>query len=215
MAKLTELACFTDDYVATDMDKVRKFEDGLKLSIRGKIVGLLVQDMDSMVRIVVAIEREINDAKSIQDTGVSGKRKENQFSSGSGKMQRTFVPQGSLEQGCSYQGQGQVRATSQIGPMTCYYFHQPGHMKRDFPQRQGSQSYGTPQSQSSVGCAQTQYVSPYSNTGQGNRHESQGAAQPPTSSQTSQRGQSMGRGQGQGSQAGTSGTQGRIYTVTP
>ena len=33
MAKLTELACFTDDYVATDMAKVRKFEDGLKLSM--------------------------------------------------------------------------------------------------------------------------------------------------------------------------------------
>ena len=33
MAKLTELACFEDDYVATDMAKVRKFEDGLKLSI--------------------------------------------------------------------------------------------------------------------------------------------------------------------------------------
>ena len=30
VAKFTELACFTDDYVATDMDKVRKFEDGLK-----------------------------------------------------------------------------------------------------------------------------------------------------------------------------------------
>ena len=42
MAKFTELARFTDDYVATDMDKVRKFKDGLKLSIQGKIVGLLL-----------------------------------------------------------------------------------------------------------------------------------------------------------------------------
>ena len=33
VAKFTELAHFTDDYVATDMDKVRKFEDGLKLSV--------------------------------------------------------------------------------------------------------------------------------------------------------------------------------------
>ena len=39
VAKFTELACFADDYVAIDMTKVRKFEDGLKLSIRGKIVG--------------------------------------------------------------------------------------------------------------------------------------------------------------------------------
>ena len=30
VAKFTELAYFMDDYVATDMAKVRKFEDGLK-----------------------------------------------------------------------------------------------------------------------------------------------------------------------------------------
>ena len=40
VAKFTELARFTDNYVATDMAKVRKFEDGLKLSIWGKIEGL-------------------------------------------------------------------------------------------------------------------------------------------------------------------------------
>ena len=50
VAKFTELACFADDYVATEMAKVRKFEDGLKLSIRGKIVGLLLQDMGLMVK---------------------------------------------------------------------------------------------------------------------------------------------------------------------
>ena len=42
VAKFTELARFADDYVAKDMAKVRKFENGLKLSIRGKIVGLLL-----------------------------------------------------------------------------------------------------------------------------------------------------------------------------
>ena len=57
VAKFTELASFKDDYVAIDMAKVRKFEDDLKLSVRGKIVGLLLQDMDSMVKTVIAIER--------------------------------------------------------------------------------------------------------------------------------------------------------------
>ena len=65
MAKFIELARFVDDYVATDMSKVWKFENGLKLSIWGKIVGLLLQDMDSMVRTIMAIEREIVDARSI------------------------------------------------------------------------------------------------------------------------------------------------------
>ena len=46
VAKFRELARFRDDYVATDMAKVKKFENGLKLSIRGKIAGLLLQDMD-------------------------------------------------------------------------------------------------------------------------------------------------------------------------
>ena len=95
-----------DDYVATDMAKVRKFEDGLKLSILGKIVGLLLQDMDSIVRTTMAIEREIDDAKSIRDEGVSGKRKENQFSSRPGKKQRTSTPRGFQRYGCDSQGQG-------------------------------------------------------------------------------------------------------------
>ena len=42
VAKFTKLARFIDDYVATNMAKVRKFEDGLKFPIRGKIVGLLL-----------------------------------------------------------------------------------------------------------------------------------------------------------------------------
>ena len=83
VAKFTELARFTDDYVATDMAKVRKFEDGLKLSIRGKIVGLLLQDMDSTVKIAMTIEREVDDALSIRDAVVSVKRKESQPSSSS------------------------------------------------------------------------------------------------------------------------------------
>ena len=58
VARFIELARFADDYVATDMAKVRRFENGLKLSIRGRIVGLRLQDMNSMVRTALTIERE-------------------------------------------------------------------------------------------------------------------------------------------------------------
>ena len=85
VAKFTELACFADDYVAISMAQMRKFEDGLKLSIWGKIVGFLLQDMDSMVRTAMVIEIEIEDARSVQDVGSSGKRKKSQSSSSSGK----------------------------------------------------------------------------------------------------------------------------------
>ena len=37
VTKLTKLARFRDDYVASDMAKVMKFEDGLKLSIRARL----------------------------------------------------------------------------------------------------------------------------------------------------------------------------------
>ena len=46
VSRLTELAQFIDDYVATDVAKVRRFENGLKLPIRGRIVRLRLQDID-------------------------------------------------------------------------------------------------------------------------------------------------------------------------
>ena len=64
VARFTELARFADDYVATDMAKVRRFKNGLKLSIRARILGLRLQDMDSMVGTALTIEREIEDAWS-------------------------------------------------------------------------------------------------------------------------------------------------------
>ena len=69
VARFTELARFADDYVAIDMAKVRRFENGLKLSIRARIVGLRLQDMDSMVGTTLTIEREIEERGDSQ--GVS------------------------------------------------------------------------------------------------------------------------------------------------
>ena len=88
VARFMELARFADDYVATDMAKVRRFENGLRLSIRGRIIGLHLQNMDSIVGTALTIEREIEDARSTRDASVSSKRKESQSSSSSGKKQR-------------------------------------------------------------------------------------------------------------------------------
>ena len=66
----------------------RRFENGLKLSIRGRIVGFRLRDMDSMVGTALAIEREIEDARNTRDTGVDNKR-EDQLSPSSGKRQKT------------------------------------------------------------------------------------------------------------------------------
>ena len=90
MARFTELTRFGDDYVATDMAKVRRFENGLKLSIRDKILGLRLQDKDSLVRTALAIEREMDDAQGIRDASAGGKRKEDQPSSSLGVEVKAF-----------------------------------------------------------------------------------------------------------------------------
>ena len=66
----------------------RRFENGLKLSIRGRIVGFCLRDMDSMVGTALTIEREIEDTWNTRDMGV-GKKREDQLSPSSGKRQKT------------------------------------------------------------------------------------------------------------------------------
>ena len=138
VARFTELARFADDYVAMDMAKVRRFENGLKLSIRGRIVGLRLRDMDSMVGTTLTIQGEIEDARSTRDTGVGSKR-EDQPSFSSGKRQKTSTSH-------EFQDQGQDWASSQPKQRICYFCRQHGHVRRDYPQRQGSQDFGKAQS---------------------------------------------------------------------
>ena len=58
-------------------------------------------------------------------------------------------------------------------------FQSPGHpgqgQARDCPQRQGSQDFGTAQSQSAVGQERTQFVPPPPSMDQGNQYQFQGA----------------------------------------
>ena len=65
-----------------------RYENGLKLSIRDRIIGLRLRDMDSMVGTTLTIEREIEDTRNTQDTGVGNKR-EDQLSPSLGKRQKT------------------------------------------------------------------------------------------------------------------------------
>ena len=82
--------------------------------------------------------------------GAGTKRKEDPSSSNPGKKQKTSISQGYPGQGQGYQDQAQDGTFSQAGQMMCYFCRQPRHFRRDCSWRQESQSYGTPQSQSSV-----------------------------------------------------------------
>ena len=75
-----------------------RHENGLKLSIRDKIIGLRLRDMDSMVGTVLTIEREIEDARSTRDADV-GSEREDQPSSSSGKRQKTSTSHEFQDQG--------------------------------------------------------------------------------------------------------------------
>ena len=90
---------------------------------------------DSMVRTSLSIEREVDDTRSIRDIGAGAERNENKSSSNSGKKQKTAMPLGPQGRNRRYQGQGQTRASSQSGPMTCFHCHQPEHVRQDCPQR--------------------------------------------------------------------------------
>ena len=175
VARFTELARFPDDYVATDMAKVRRFENGLKLSIRGMIVRLRLRDMDSMVGTTLTIEREIEDAQSTRDASVGSKR-EDQPSSSSGKRQKTSASH-------EFQDQGQDCASSQPGQRICYLCRQLGHVRRDCPQRQGSQGIGTAKSQLAVEHESIQFIPPHPSTGQRNQFQFRGAIRAPSAAQ--------------------------------
>ena len=119
--------------------------------------------------------------------GTSEKR-EDQHSSNLRKRQKTFAARVSLGAISPHMSrlmveitnrlscQGHTRASSQAGQTICYCYHQPRHMRRDCPQRQGSQGFGTAQSQASVGHALTQFIPASPSTGQRNQYQSHGAA---------------------------------------
>ena len=81
-----------------------------------------------MVETALTIEGEMLDARNTQDASVSGKRKDSQSSSSSGKRQRAFSLRGSQSHGHPGQGQmritgwaGQMRVASQAGQIMCYH----------------------------------------------------------------------------------------------
>ena len=157
--------------------------------------------MDSGVRTTMTTKGEVDVTRGIQDMGAGTKRKGDQPSSSSRKKLRASSSRGF--QSHDHSGRRRVKVARQDGPMVCYHCQQPRHMKRDCPQRQGSQGFGTAQSQSAIGPERTQFVPPPPSMGQGNQDQFQGAVPTLSTSQTGHidLGQIVGRDQAQDLQA--------------
>ena len=70
-------------------------------------MGLLLQDLDLMVKAAMAIEKKVDDAQNIWDEGVKDKMRESQPSSSSSrKKQMSSTLQRFQGKGRDYQGQG-------------------------------------------------------------------------------------------------------------
>ena len=125
-----------------------------------------------MVGMALTIEREIEDARSTRDVGVGSKREDQPFSS-SGKRQKTSASH-------EFQDQGQDWAFSQPWQRICYFCRQPGHVRQDCPQRQGSRDFGTTQSQLVVELESIHFIPPHSSTSHRNQFQFRGAIQAPS-----------------------------------
>ena len=119
----------------------RRFENGRKLSIRGRIVGFRLQDMDSMVGMTLTRERE-----RLRMLGALG--------------MRVLVARGRISL-LLVRGRGRrlmlhtsFRTRTRIG-----------QVRRDCPQRQGSQDFGITQSQLAVEQESIQFIPPHPSTG--------------------------------------------------
>ena len=122
----------------------RRFENGLKLSIQGRIVGLRLRDMDSMVGMVLTMERVI------EDVGILG--------------MRVLLERGRISL-LLVRGRGR-RLLLHTSFMTKTKI---GHVRRDCPQRQGSQDFGTMQSQLTVEHESIRFIPPHPSRGQRNQ----------------------------------------------
>ena len=181
---------------------------GIVVAAIAQAGAIMNKDRSSDIQLLEAhhplLDREgrVDDMRGIQDMGAGIKRKGDQPSSSSGKRQKASGSQGLQSPG--YPSQRRVRVASLDGQMVCYHCQQSGHMRRDFPQRQGSRGFGTVQSQSAVGQERTHFVSPNPSMGQKD--------QSPSTSQTGHigRDQRIGWGRAQGLQAGSLGQAGQM-----
>ncbi|KAL5547177.1 hypothetical protein UlMin_006864 [Ulmus minor] len=124
--KFTELSKYAPGAVANPLEKIAKFEEGLRPKIREACASNIFTDFSECLQVAMKKEAELD--RSLGDY----KRKISK--SDSRKLTRKQQGQGSQSSGSSWGSSGSY-GRGRYGPYVCHKCGQPGHLRRNCPQQ--------------------------------------------------------------------------------
>lgn len=130
-AKFLELSRFAPDFVSTEGGKTRRFERGLRPTIRGRIVALKVSNFSELIDRAMLVEQELEDSQKgtpRSDKGRGGPWRDNKNGgNGQGGQKGAYQPYPQrLAERPNWRGQGS-------GSNVCFNCNCQGHHKKNCP----------------------------------------------------------------------------------
>ncbi|KAL5545209.1 hypothetical protein UlMin_008993 [Ulmus minor] len=124
--KFTELSKYAPGAVANPLEKIAKFEEGLRPKIREACASNIFTDFSECLQVAMKKEAELD--RSLGDY-------KSKISKGdSRKLTRKQQGQGSQSSGSSWGSSGSY-GRGRYGPYVCHKCGQPGHLRRNCPQQ--------------------------------------------------------------------------------
>ncbi|EYU31709.1 hypothetical protein MIMGU_mgv1a024293mg, partial [Erythranthe guttata] len=224
-AKFTSLARFANELVSTEELRCKRFERGLKISIRERLAALRIRTYSDIVDTAATVEETLQDTRRIRDSrpqqGGNTIDSEGRFAKRQKSSNSVSHAQGKHQSSKSVHVESIAPTAHTPQSTTCYHCHQPGHRRYDCPQREKragqlqrpyqGQPQGIIQSNrppTCYSCGEAGHISRYCPQSQGTPNMAK--SYPPThSTQSAPPRTHVGGKQGHGGH----GTQGRVYSV--
>ncbi|XP_034701176.1 uncharacterized protein LOC117926612 [Vitis riparia] len=152
-SRFSELSRFALGMISEEGEKARRFQQGLRPTIRNRLVPLAIRDYSELVKRALLVEQDIDETNQIREQKGDRKGKQRMGESSQGPQQRQRTQQFERRPS-SYAGGGQIaqRAADRV----CYGCGAGDHLWRACPLRGTQQA--RPQSQ---GSSQQQSVVPF------------------------------------------------------